>query len=299
VAANKPMKTHFNLNNTIFSTFKGLLLFVFVLLTVYPLYYIMINSVSDGKMVMRGVVKLFPAGFNLSSYKTVLSDVTIMRSYCNTIIYTIIGTIVNIFFTTLCAYPLARKNFAGRKIFMTIIVFTMFFDGGMIPRYLVVQKLGLINSIWALFLPVAVNTWYMLIMKTYIENIPESLLESAYIDGANEWRILTRIILPLSSPIIATLVMFYAVWHWNSFFPALIYLNEKAKYPVQIIVRNIVIGGDMASQSTMTGSAENFTVTEVTIKYAVIVITVLPILTIYPFVQKYFVKGMMVGSIKG
>lgn len=265
----------------------------------YPFYYIAIISVSNGMSVMQGLVKIFPVGMNFESYKIVLKDPNIGGAYFNTILYTIVGTIVNIIFTTLCAYPLSRKRFFGRNIFTIMIVFTMFFSGGMIPSYLVVQNLHMINTIWALVLPGAINTYNMIIMRTFFNGIPESLHESAYIDGANDVQIFSKIILPLSLPVIATMILFYSVGHWNAFFAALIYINEKKKLPLQVIIRNMVISGDLADQNASMGAASNFVTTDTTIKYALIMISTLPILVIYPFVQKYFVKGVMVGSLKG
>lgn len=176
----------------------------------------------------------------------------------------------------------------------------MFFDGGMIPKYLIIEKLGLINTMWALIIPPAINVWYMIIMRTFFQAIPESLHESAYMDGANDLILFFKIVLPLSIPVLATMCLFYAVMHWNSFFPALIYLTDGAKYPVQLILRNIVIVGDMTQQSDAIGnSSSDFLVTAANIRYAVIFITILPIISVYPFIQKYFVKGIMVGSLKG
>ena len=272
---------------------------VIVIVTLYPMYYVLIVSISNGNAVMRGEIKLLPKGINLTAYKLVFENPDFLRSYLNTIIYTLVGTIVNVSFTILCAYPLSRKDFYGRGILTGMVAFTMFFSGGMIPLYLVVQKVGLINSMWALILPVAINTWYMIIMRTFFQAIPESLQESAYIDGANDIQILIKVILPLSLPIIATLLMFYAVYHWNSYFSSIIYLNQKKKYPVQIVLRNIVIAGELDKQNSSVGSESDFQVIATNFKYAVIIISVLPILTVYPFIQKYFTQGVMVGAIKG
>lgn len=286
-----------------FSIFDGLnylFMVTFMFIIIYPLYYMLIVSISDGIPVSQGLVKFFPIDINFQTYKIIFEDPSILRSYFNTIIYTSLGTLINLILTALCAYPLSRNTFYGRQIFTFFIVFTIFFHGGLIPNYLVVNNLGLLNTIWAIVLPPAINVWYMIIMRTFFQGIPNEIHESAYMDGANDLVVFFKLILPLSMPVLATMVMFYAVWHWNSFFPALIYLNQKEMYPVQIIMRNIVIAGDMAAQSDkIGGSASDTMVTAANIKYAVIIITILPIVMVYPFIQKYFVKGVMVGSLKG
>ncbi|MDF2717909.1 MAG: sugar transporter permease [Paenibacillus sp.] len=280
------------------------LLFMIALMAaiLYPLYYMAIVSISDGLYVARGDVKWLPIGINLETYKIIFADPSLMRAYGNTLLYTSLGTFINVAMTALCAYPLARKRLYGRSAFTLFILFTMFFSGGLIPSYLVVHSLGLVNTIWAIVIPPAVNVWYMIIMRTFFQGIPEEIHESAMIDGANDIKVFAKLILPLSLPVLATMTMFYAVWHWNSFFPSLIYLNEKNLYPVQLMMRNIVISGEMATQAEAmggTGSSTNFLVTASNVKFGVIIVTILPILAVYPFIQKYFVKGSMVGSLKG
>jgi len=272
---------------------------ILVIVTIYPMYYVFIVSISDGNYVMRGLVKLIPRGLTVQTYRFIFDNPDFLRSYMNTIIYTTVGTAINLAFTIGCAYPLSRATFYGRNLFTALIAFTMFFSGGLIPSYIVIQNLGLVNSMWALILPAAINTWYMIIMRTFFQGIPNVLSESAYIDGANELTILSRIVIPLSKPILATMTMFYAVYHWNSFFPATIFINEKAKYPVQVILRNIVISGELDAQNNTIGAVTDFAVIATNYKYAVIIITVVPILIVYPFIQKYFTKGVMIGAIKG
>lgn len=288
-----------SLGSYIFDSFNYLFMVLIMFITLYPFYYILIVSISDGKAIMNGLVKFWPIGLNLKSYEIIFQDPMIITSYINTIIYTLVGTLINLLFTILCAYPLSRKNFSGRRFFTKMIIITMLVSGGLIPTYLVVDSLGLVNKIWALVLPGAISTWNMIVMRTFFEGIPDSILESAYIDGANELGTLIKIVLPLSMPIIATMLLFYAVGHWNSFFSALIYLNEKKKYPIQIILRNIVISGDMSQQTNQMGASVDFLAIDTNIKYAVIMVATLPILLIYPFVQKHFVKGVMIGSLKG
>lgn len=293
------MKQKEGIGSRLFDAFNVLFMLLIVLITLYPLYNVLIVSVSDGSAVMRGEVTLLPKGINWKTYEIVFQDSSIMRSYLNTILYTAGGTLINLAMTALCAYPLSRSTFYGRNLFSLAIVFTMFFDGGLIPRYLVVDALGLVDTVWAILIPPAISVWYLILMRTFFQSIPEALHESAYMDGAGELKVLTRIVLPLSVPILATMTLFYAVWHWNSFFPALIYLNDKTMYPLQIILRNIVIQGDMAAQSNMMGGELGLQVTAQNIKYAVVIIAIAPIVTLYPFLQKYFVKGIMIGSLKG
>ncbi|MFC4303330.1 carbohydrate ABC transporter permease [Cohnella boryungensis] len=273
------------------------IMLVLIVITLYPLYYMGIVSISAGDAVSRGEVLWLPKDISLQAYKYVFDDPAVLRSYGNTILYTSLGTLISLILTTLCAYPLSRGHFYGKSLFSLFVIFTMFFDGGLIPRYMVVNSLGMVDTIWALVIPTAISVFNMILMRTFFEQIPEALHESATVDGAGEFRTLLQIVLPLSMPVMATMFLFYAVGQWNSFFPALIYLNEKALYPLQIILRNIVIQGDMASQTTQMG-ADMASMSE-TIKYAVVFVAILPVLCIYPFVQKYFVQGAMLGSVKG
>lgn len=279
----------------IFSVGVYILLALVCLIVIYPLYYMFIVSISNGYAVIRGEVTLLPKGVNLGAYQYMLSDRYVPRSYLNTLIYTVFGTLINVVMTALCAYPLSRKKLYGRGFFTLLIVFTMFFDAGIISNFMVVLSLGIKNTIWAILLPPAINVWYMIIMRTFFQGIPEELHESAYIDGANDLVIFARIILPLSKAVLATMVVFYAVWHWNSFFPELVYLDDRMLYPMQLILRNMLLESDAGSATVSSDVA----VMGRNIKYAAVFITVLPILVVYPFAQKYFVKGVMVGSVKG
>ncbi|WP_240418267.1 carbohydrate ABC transporter permease [Paenibacillus periandrae] len=294
------MNKHISLGSKIFDVCNIAVLLLLIFITVYPIYYIFIVSISDGNLVTRGLIKLLPMDITFDAYLVVFKNPKIWQAYGNTLLYTTVGTTINVILTALCAYPLSRKDFYGRNIFIFMVAVTMFISGGLIPVYLVVQKLGLIDTMWALMLPTAISTFNMIIMKTYFEGIPVALQESAYLDGANELQVLWKIILPLSLPVMATMVLFYAVHHWNSFFPALIYLNDSDKFPVQVLLRNIVIAGEFADQTADVGSASsNFRVVATNYKFAVIIITVLPILVAYPYLQKYFVKGAMIGALKG
>lgn len=285
-------------SSRIFDATNMVVLTLLMIVTLYPIYYIFIVSASAGSAVMKGDVTLLPIGFNFDTYQLLFKDPIILRSYGNTIYYTVLGTTINLVCTALCAYPLSKPDFYGRGFFTFLIVVTMFVSGGLIPSYLLVQKLGMMNTVWALVLPGAISVWNMIVMRTFFQGIPNELYDSAYIDGANELQSLWRITLPLSKPIMATMAMFYAVGHWNSFFSAMIYLNEKKKYPLQIILRNMVVSGDIGNQSQEV-SGMYAGITSTNIKYAVIIIAVVPILMVYPFIQKYFVKGVMIGSLKG
>ena len=282
--------------------FTGLNAFVLILITLitfYPLYYVLITSISNGMMVMQGKVRLYPIGVTFDSYKSITSDPQLFRSLWYSVLYTVVGTLINIIMSCLCAFPLSRRTFSGKKFFTGMIVVTMFFSGGMIPSYLVVKELGLMDTMWAIVLPVAINTYNMIIIRTSFQSLPESLFESAQLDGANDFTILFRIALPLSKAVLATMVLFYSVSHWNSYFSAMLYLDSKDKYPLQIILRNKLISGLFSEEASQSGGSTSFTVTDSTLRAAVIMFTTLPILVVYPFVQKYFVKGVMIGSLKG
>jgi len=281
----------------VFELVNGLLLIALAFVTLYPLYYVAIVSVSHGYAVVRGEVSWWPVQVNLESYRAVLEAPYVLISYRNTIWYTVVGTIVNVAMSAFCAYPLAMKFFYGRRFFTAFIVATMFFKGGLIPTYLVVRSLGLLDTMWALVLPTAIVTYYMIIMRTFFQNIPEELHDSAYLDGANDIQIFFRIALPISTPIIATMTLFYAVQHWNSFFPALIYLSDRAKYPIQLVLRSMVIEGDVSNMQVEFQDDER--IVDTTVKYAIIMVSTIPILLLYPFLQRYFVKGIMIGSLKG
>ena len=290
-------KKQVSLGSRCFDIVLYILLGLVVLVTFYPMYYVFIVSISSANYITRGAVNLFPRGINFEAYEMVFKNSRIWTSYGNTILYTVTGTFINVAMTAMCAYPFSRPDFYGRKVFTLFVTLTMFVGGGMIPLYLVVDRLHLTNTIWSIVLPGAISTYNMIVMRTSFQSIPASLTESAYIDGAYDIHILYKIVLPLSKPILATMTLFYAVGHWNSYFSAILYLDDQDKYPVQVILRDIVIAGEMMeSAGDITSSA---TVIATNYKYAVIIVSVLPILLVYPFIQKYFTKGVMVGAIKG
>ena len=282
----------------IFGIVVTLVVLAMCIMVLYPIYYMFIVSISDGNAVLRGDITVLPQGINFGAYKAVLTNEYVPRAYLNTILYTVIGTFIAVAMTALCAYPLSRKEFYGRGLFTGIVVFTMFFDAGIISNYMVVRSTGIMNTMWAIVLPGSINVWYMIIMRTFFADIPEELFESAKLDGANDLTIFAKMVLPLSKAVLATMVLFYAVGFWNQWLQPLIYLDDRKKFPMQLILRNIVLGADAALSKSMSAATDMATM-GLNIKYAVIFVTILPILVIYPFVQKYFVKGVMVGSVKG
>ena len=267
--------------------------------TFYPMYLMVITSLSNGLEVMKGGVSFLPKGFTLATYKKFLNGDLFMFMK-NSIVYTVLGTFINLIMSCLCAYPLSRKSFSGRGVFTALVSVTLFFSGGMIPMYITVKQYGLLDSVWAIVLPGAISTYNMIIIRTSFQAIPDSLIESAQLDGANDIIVLWKIIIPLSKAVLSTMLLFYAVSHWNSYFDALLYLNKKEKYPLQIMLRNMLISGAFADDSSqLIASAATLEVTEATTRAAAIIVTTLPILLVYPFVQRYFVKGVMIGSLKG
>lgn len=272
------------------------LLLLFTVMILYPIYYMFIVSISGSTNVVRGDITWYPQNINLDAYKTILKNESLGRSYLNTVFYTVAGTAINVFMSALCAYPLSRKQLYGRKVFTFFIIFTMLFDVGIIPRFLVVQALHLRNTVFSILLPGAIDVYYMIMIRTFFQGLPEEMAESAKMDGAGEWKIFSRITIPLSKPVLASVTLFYAVGIWNSYLGPLLYLDEKKLYPLQLILRNIVISNEM---STMSGDIASMNISTMNIKYAVIFVSILPILCIYPFIQKYFNKGVMVGAVKG
>jgi len=277
------------------------ILSIVLVIILYPLVFVASASISDPLTVLRGDMWLFPTKISFVGYERIFSNPEILAGYANTILYTVVGTAINLVMTILAAYPLSRRDFAGRQVITWFIVFTMFFSGGLIPSYLLVKDLGLINTMWALILPGAVSVWNIIIMRTFFQtSIPAEVQESAAIDGCSNIQTLLRIVLPLSMPIIAVMVLFYAVGHWNSYFNALIYLNDREKYPLQLFLREILIKSEVDQMAgSMTASTQTYLMETEAIKYAIVIVANLPVLMLYPFLQKYFVKGMLIGAIKG
>ena len=274
-----------------------IILFLTIVVMLYPFLLIVASSLSDPVLVMQNKVGIFPKGFTLQNYKMIFQKNDIWLSYWNTICYTVVGTVIGLVLTVLTAYPLSRSKFVGKKKFSMLIAFTMIFTGGMVPNFMVIRSLNWLDTIWAVTVPGCMSAYYLIVTRTFFEAIPASIEESARIDGANDFQILGRIILPLSGPILATLTLFYAVAHWNSFFGPLIYLNSKSKFPLQIMLRSMLIEGNVADFAGQVDTGNLMVATS--IKYTCIVVTSLPIICVYPFLQKYFVKGVMIGAVKG
>ncbi|MBB6021472.1 putative aldouronate transport system permease protein [Paenibacillus sp. JGP012] len=281
----------------VFKVFNVTFLLFIVFITLYPFLNVVAQSFSSEAYINSGKVSLFPRGFNVDTYKTISKDGMFWMNYKNTVVYTVVGTLISMFMTTIFAYALSKKRLMGRKFLTMFAVFTMFFSGGLIPNYVLINSLGFNNTMWALVVPGAISIYNMLIMKSFFENMPEELEEAAAIDGLSTYGILLRIILPLSKAVMATMVLFYAVAHWNSWFPAFLYLDKKELFPVTIYLRNMIAGATSGATAGAT-SADNLTQIAANIKSVTMVLTILPILTIYPFVQRYFVTGIMLGSVK-
>lgn len=288
------------LTDKIFNVINITFMILIMVVTLYPMIYLISKSLSSVEYVKANMVYLFPKGLNLSAYKEVMDNHLFLNSYKNTIIYTTLGTAINLIMTTSMAFCLSRKDLVFRKSITFIVVFTMFFGGGLIPNFLLIKWLGLHNSIWALLLPGAISTYNMIIVRTYMQGIPEEIVESVRIDGGNDLQIFTRIIIPLSIPVIATIGLFYAVGHWNSYFNAMIYLNDKIKYPLQLILKEMIVEQDMQGMSSGAFDIVNEQPPSSEMLVAAsIVVSLIPVLIAYPFIQRYFVKGVMIGSVKG
>ena len=284
----------------IFDIVNVSILLLLMLIVLYPLLYVVSCSFSAPLLVVQSKVVLFPKGLTTVAYEHVFQNKLILSGYMNTILYTLLGTSINLVMTIMAAYPLAQKSFKCRKGFTFLFTFTMLFSGGLIPTFLTVQGLGLVDTVWALVLPGAISAWNMLIMKNYFQtSIPLEIYEAARIDGADWMAILTRLVLPLSMPIVAVMVLYYGVSHWNSYFSALIYLRDRMRYPLQLIMRSYFSGSDFAEQGAGGEDSTTALLLTETIKYALIVIASFPLLCLYPFMQRFFVKGVMLGAVKG
>jgi multiple sugar transport system permease protein/putative aldouronate transport system permease protein len=274
---------------------------LFLLVVLYPLIYVVSSSFSEGHAVISGKVVLFPVNFSLAAYEKVFTYPRIWTGYMNSIFYAVVGTIVNVSMTLLAAYPLSRRDLFGKKTLMFLFVFTLMFSGGLIPMYLTVKELGLRDTRWALIIPQALSVWNLIIAIAFFRtSIPHELLEAAQLDGCSDLQYFWRILIPLSAPIIAVLSLFYAINHWNQFFAALIYISSKDLVPLQVVLRDILINSqvDITVMEDLATQAQRESMREL-LKYALIVVASGPVLLIYPFVQKYFVKGIMLGAVKG
>lgn len=285
----------------VYYCFVYTLITVLTLIVLYPIIYILSSSFSSGAAVSSGKVILLPVDFSVEGYRRVFQYTAVWIGYRNTLFYTVVGTTNNVLMSMICAYPLARRDLPGRRFFMLLFVFTMYFSGGMIPSYLLMKEIGYINTIWAMIMPGAFSIYQMIVCRTFIQStIPNDMLEAARIDGCSDFRYFINFVLPLSKAILAVMTLQYAVGHWNSYFSAYIYLTKKELFPLQIFLREILVMNQM--------SASDFTDEETLmimqgmadlLKYALIVVATVPIMCFYPFIQKYFVQGIMIGSLKG
>ncbi len=291
----------------LFNVINYTFLTLFTICILYPFIYMFSVSISDPVATGLMQVKFLPIGFNLGAYKAVFDDPQIMTAYSNSIKYTFVGTVIVLIVNSLAAYVLSRPNFMGKNFFLIVFAITMFFNGGMIPTYLNIKNLGLLDTMWSIVLP-AVGMWNIILLRTNFQQIPNSLIESAYIDGANDWYIWFKIILPLSKAILATIAVFASVGYWNNYFGPLLYLSSPEKAPLTIILRRLIVSkevfasGEMAAQAASTSSEEVGVAAQgmlMSLRMATMFVTIGPIVVVYPFAQKYFVKGVLIGSIKG
>jgi len=279
-----------------------IMLWIALILVAIPLIYIVANSFSSASAVSAGRVLLWPVEPSLQAYKVAFGDPQIMQGYLNSFIYAVGGTLISVTLTIAIAYPLSRRTLFGRNVIMSVLIFTMLFSGGLIPTYLVVQDLGMLNTRWAMVIPSAIGVWQVIIARTFFRStIPDELYEAATIDGASDLRFLWSIVLPLSKPVIAVIALMYAITQWNSYFDALVYLKDPGLYPLQIVLRNVLILNTTSGGSTTQNLAQQLEQQQLAnvLKYALIVISSLPVLIIYPFVARHFTKGVMVGAVKG
>lgn len=285
------------LGEKIFDVINYILLAFLLVITLYPCWYVLVSSVSDPvKMASKGLV-FIPEGFSLSSYLEVINYKLLWVGYKNTLFYVVVGTASSVFFTVMTAFCLTRKGLPGKNLIMMMILFTMYFGGGMIPLYLTIKGLGLLDNPLVMIIPSLISTYNMIITMSYIRGIPDSLEEAAKIDGASDMHILFKIIVPLAKPVIAVIALYYMVGKWNDYFTGLLYLSDKKLWPLQMVLRQILVQQDTSmSVMSQTNAAEAYAEN---MRYATIVVSTVPILCVYPFIQKYFVKGVMIGAVKG
>jgi len=280
----------------VFQVANAAILTVVVLVTLFPFVNILARSFSQEQYIVRGQVSLWPKGFNLFTYRHVMADSMFWTNYRNTVVYTVVATAVSMVLTTCYAYVLAKKQLKGRKVLIAVALFTMFFNGGLIPNYVLVSTLGLRNTVWAIALPNAINVFNLLVMKSFFENLPSDMEEAAAVDGLNTYGILLRIVLPLSKAVIATMILFYAVMYWNSWFAAFLYMDQINLLPVTVYLRNIITAAGNTDNSM---SSDTSLQIAANVRAVAVVLTSLPIILVYPFIQRYFVSGVMLGAVKG
>jgi putative aldouronate transport system permease protein len=292
-------KMHNTPSGRVFDVFNFITLGIIAIITVLPFLYILAGSFATEAELTRRTFFIIPETFSLDAFKYIFSTDTFFRSILVSIYITVVGTIICLFFTFSMAYPLSRKDLMGRNLLLNMVLFSMLFGGGMIPTFLVVKGLGLLDTLWAVMLPMAINPFFLIIVKNFFQELPLELEESAKIDGCTEIGVFWRIFLPLSKPVIATFALFYAVLLWNDFFSALLYINDSTKWPVQVLLQQIIILSQMSIGDASQMGAEYVEPPEQSLKLAVIIVATLPILIVYPFLQKHFAKGILIGSVKG
>lgn len=291
-----------SLEDILFDFVVTILCLIVFIVVAYPIYFVIIASVSDSTLVARGEVTLWPKGFSIYGYEQIFQDSRVWTGYLNTIIYTVGGTFINLLVTLPAAYALSRREMTGRNFLTFFFAFTMFFNGGIIPTYLLFRDLNLIDSRWVFVIPTALNVFNLIIARTFFENsIPNSLFEAAELDGCSHFQFFIKVALPLSKALISVIGLYYMVQHWNNFFTGLIFIRDYDKQPLQIILRDILLSNQAFQQGAGTGGDVGGYAQQYAdqIKYAVIIVSTLPILIVYPFIQKYFEKGVMIGSLKG
>ncbi|MDF2651664.1 MAG: carbohydrate transporter permease [Paenibacillus sp.] len=283
----------------VFYSINTLFLGIWALSALFPLLHILSLSFSSNHAILAGRVFLWPVEFSWDSYSALLKGTRVPQAFVNSLIITGVGVALNMIFTIFAAYPLSKKYFIGRRFMTLLIIFTMLFSGGLIPSYLLVKSIGIIDSYWALWLPALVSAYNMLIMKTFFENIPEELENSARIDGCGEWRLAVQIVLPLSTPVLATLALFYGVSHWNSFMNVLIYINDSSKYNLSVLIQQMVVQSNLMNEIQNIQEEDRQMLTPESIRAAGMAVMLIPMIAVYPLLQKHFVKGVLIGAVKG
>lgn len=270
------------------------------ILVAYPLIYVFSSSFSSASAVISGRVWLWPVDFSLDGYKAIFKTSRVLIGYRNSLFYMVAGTLINLFMTLLAAYPLSRSDMPGQGSLMMLFTFTMVFSGGMIPTYLIIRKLNILNTVWSMLLPGAINVYNMIITRTFMQGIPKEMFEAAQIDGCSDFQYFRRMILPLSKSVIAVIVLYYAIAHWNAYFDAFMYLTDEQLYPLQIFLRDILVSNKVDAGLVLVDDAANSKEGLADLlKYSLIVVATIPVMIVYPFVQKHFVKGVMIGAVKG
>jgi putative aldouronate transport system permease protein len=297
--AGRPRRKKESTGVRVFGVVNAALLVLLCAVMLYPFITVLAQSFSSAGAINAGQVNFWPVGFNVDTYTAVMSNDTFWRNYGNTVLYTVVGTTIAMVLTTTYAYVLSKKHLKGRNVLIGIAVFTMFFNGGIVPNYVLISALGMKNTMWAIVLPNAISVFNLLVMKSFFENLPRELEEAAQIDGLGWYGIFFRIVLPLSKPVVATMVLFYSVQYWNDWFAAFLYLDKTELFPVTLFLRNLIAGASTSASEGAAAAGTTTALVSTNIQAVTMILTVLPILCVYPFVQRYFVSGIMLGSVKG